>query len=112
MLCCHHHSSRSWANMERAEVKKFVRDDGVLDEFALMNSKKKELPLHYMLFRSHAAHLGQELPSSVTGGLPCQGQASPGQGNQGNRQKHGEEVGGIRVREARSISGNNAYHRS
>ena len=57
--------------MERAEVKKFVRDDGVLDEFALMNSKKKELPLHYMLFRSHAAHLGQELPSSVTGGLPC-----------------------------------------
>ena len=49
-----------WANMERTEVKKFVRNDGALDEFALMSSKKKELPLHYMLFRSHAAHLGHE----------------------------------------------------
>ena len=29
----------------RSEVKKFVRNDGVLDEFALMSSKKKELPL-------------------------------------------------------------------
>ena len=49
-----------WANMDRTEVKKFVRDDGVLDEFALMSNKKKELPLYHMLFRSHVAHLGHE----------------------------------------------------
>ena len=46
--------------MDRSELKKFVRDDGVLDEFALMSSEKKVAPLHYVLFRSHAAHLGHE----------------------------------------------------
>jgi hypothetical protein len=46
-----------WSNMDRSELMKFVRDDGVLGEFAFMRSKKKEAPIHYMFFQSHAAHL-------------------------------------------------------
>ena len=44
----------------RSEVKKFVRDDGVLDEFVVMICRKKDSPLHCMLFRSHVAYLGHE----------------------------------------------------
>ena len=51
--------------MDRSEVKMFVRDDGFLDEFALMSSEKKVAPLHYVLFRSHAAHLGHEANTEV-----------------------------------------------
>ena len=46
--------------MDRSELKKFVRDDGVLDEFVVMICRKKDSPLHCMLFRSHVAYLGHE----------------------------------------------------
>lgn len=51
---------RRWDGMGIKEYEKFIGDDGLLNEFAMMWALRKSFPLHYILFKQTACHLPHE----------------------------------------------------
>ena len=46
-----------WSKLDKAIVKKFRDDDGIVNEFALLYELRSKLPLHWIVFKQTASHL-------------------------------------------------------
>ena len=52
-----------WAALDKNIVRKYMDDDGIVNEFALVYHLRQSFPLHYIVFRQTAAHLPHEANS-------------------------------------------------
>ena len=49
-----------WSKLDKASVKKFRDDAGIVNEFALLYEQRNNFPLHYTVFKQTASHLPHE----------------------------------------------------
>ena len=49
-----------WANLPHDHFSEFFDDDGLLNEFQMMWALRERFPLHFIVFKQTASHLGHE----------------------------------------------------
>ena len=49
-----------WSKLDKAKIREFRDDDGIVNEFALMYNVRSVFPLHYIVFKQTASHLPHE----------------------------------------------------
>lgn len=62
-----------WETMDRAVIDEFADEDGLVNEFALLQKQRHAFPLHHTVFRQVSSHLAHEANTeqlfSLAGGL-------------------------------------------
>jgi hypothetical protein len=49
-----------WASLDKATIRQFKDDEGIINEFALLYHVQAQFPLHYIVFKQTASHIAHE----------------------------------------------------
>ena len=49
-----------WASLDKATIRQFKDDEGIINEFALLYHVQAQFPLHYIVFKQTASHIVHE----------------------------------------------------
>ena len=59
-LGCVTDEAARWASLDKATIRQFKDDEGIINEFALLYHVQAQFPLHYIVFKQTASHIVHE----------------------------------------------------